>query len=82
LVDTLNNAYGITVLAPTNGAFVKWRAKAALEIANVRTLQRGTIATAKSGDTDTANDARVLCGNVPTRNDTGYLIDTVWMPKG
>jgi uncharacterized surface protein with fasciclin (FAS1) repeats len=27
------------------------------------------------------NDARVLCGNLQTRNATVYLIDTVLMPK-
>jgi len=26
------------------------------------------------------NDARVLCGNLQTRNATVYLIDTVLMP--
>lgn len=44
------------------------------------TLQGGTITTARSGDTYTANDARVVCGNIQTRNATVYLIDTVLMP--
>jgi len=46
------------------------------------TLQGGTITAAGSGDTYTANDARVVCGNVQTSNATVYLIDTVLMPKG
>ena len=52
-----------------------------LDSGSLKTLQGGTISTAKSGDTYTANDARVLCGNVQTRNATVYLIDTVLMPK-
>jgi len=57
------------------------RSPADLEMATLPTLQGGTITTAKSGDTYTANDARVVCGNVQTRNATVYLIDTVLMPK-
>jgi uncharacterized surface protein with fasciclin (FAS1) repeats len=52
-----------------------------LESGNLTTLQGGAITTAKSGDTYTADDARVVCGNVQTRNATVYLIDTVLMPK-
>jgi uncharacterized surface protein with fasciclin (FAS1) repeats len=52
-----------------------------LDMGTLPTLQGGTISTAKSGDTYTANDARVVCGNVQTRNATVYLIDTVLMPK-
>jgi uncharacterized surface protein with fasciclin (FAS1) repeats len=44
------------------------------------TLQGGTITTAKSGEAYTANNARVICGNIQTRNATVYLIDTVLMP--
>ena len=54
---------------------------AELDGATLTTLQGGTISTAKTGDTYTANDARVVCGNVQTRNATVYLIDTVLMPK-
>jgi uncharacterized surface protein with fasciclin (FAS1) repeats len=57
------------------------RAPSDLEGATLTTLQGGTISTAKSGDTYTVNDARVLCGNVQTRNATVYLIDTVLIPK-
>jgi uncharacterized surface protein with fasciclin (FAS1) repeats len=51
-----------------------------LDSATLTTLQGGTIHTAKSGDTYTADNARVVCGNVQTRNATLYLIDTVLMP--
>ena len=54
---------------------------AELDGGTLTTLQGGTISTAKAGDTYTANDARVVCGNVQTRNATVYLIDTVLMPK-
>lgn len=52
-----------------------------LDSASLTTLQGGTIMTAKSGDTYTANDATILCGNIKTANATVYLIDTVLMPK-
>ncbi len=52
-----------------------------LDSATLTTLQGGAIRTAKSADTYTADDARVVCGNVQTRNATVYLIDTVLMPK-
>jgi uncharacterized surface protein with fasciclin (FAS1) repeats len=52
-----------------------------LDSATLTTLQGGTIRTEKSGDTYTADNARVVCGNVQTRNATVYLIDTVLMPK-
>jgi uncharacterized surface protein with fasciclin (FAS1) repeats len=54
---------------------------AELDRGTLTTLQGNTISTAKAGDTYTANDARVVCGNVQTRNATVYLIDTVLMPK-
>jgi uncharacterized surface protein with fasciclin (FAS1) repeats len=57
------------------------RTPAQLDMGTLPTLQGGTISTAKAGDTYTANDARVVCGNVQTRNATVYLIDTVLMPK-
>jgi uncharacterized surface protein with fasciclin (FAS1) repeats len=47
-----------------------------------KTLQGGTVTTAKKGDSYTVEGARVVCGNVQTRNATVYLIDTVLMPKG
>jgi uncharacterized surface protein with fasciclin (FAS1) repeats len=56
-------------------------APAELEDGRLVTLQGGTITTAKSGDTYTADDARVVCGNVRTSNATVYIVDTVLMPK-
>ena len=52
-----------------------------LEDGSFKTLQGGSLTTAKSGETYTVNGARVVCGNVQTRNATVYLIDTVLMPK-
>lgn len=57
------------------------QAPADLEMASLTTLQGGTVATAESGDTYTVNDARVVCGNLQTRNATVYLIDAVLIPK-
>jgi uncharacterized surface protein with fasciclin (FAS1) repeats len=57
------------------------RTPADLNMGTLPTLQGGTISTAKADDTYTANDARVVCGNVQTRNATVYLIDTVLIPK-
>jgi uncharacterized surface protein with fasciclin (FAS1) repeats len=51
-----------------------------LDTGSLETLQGGTISTTRTGDTYTANDAEVLCGNVQTSNATVYLIDTVLMP--
>ena len=53
-----------------------------LDSGSLTTLQGGTVQTAKAGDTYTANDAHVVCGNIQTRNATVHLIDTVLMPKG
>jgi uncharacterized surface protein with fasciclin (FAS1) repeats len=53
---------------------------AQLDAGSLTTLQGSDIRTAKSGDTYTANDARVLCGGIQTRNATVYLIDTVLVP--
>lgn len=35
-----------------------------------------------SGDNMTVNGAKVLCGNIPTKNATVFVIDTVMVPKG
>jgi uncharacterized surface protein with fasciclin (FAS1) repeats len=56
------------------------RTPAGLDTGTLPTLQGSTISTSKAGDTYTANDARVVCGNVQTRNATVYLIDSVLMP--
>ncbi|WP_018658211.1 fasciclin domain-containing protein [Actinomadura flavalba] len=45
-------------------------------------LQGGKVMTTGSGESYTVNDsAKVVCGNVPTRNATVYIIDSVLMPK-
>jgi uncharacterized surface protein with fasciclin (FAS1) repeats len=49
--------------------------------ATLTTLQGGTIRTTKDGDSYKVNDAKVVCGNIQTRNATVYVIDTVLMPK-
>jgi uncharacterized surface protein with fasciclin (FAS1) repeats len=108
LADTLNQADGITVFAPTNDAFAKIpedtlksvladkkaltdiltyhvvaerRTSADLGAGSFTTLQGDTITTAASGDTYTANDARIVCGNLTTSNAVVHVIDTVLMPK-
>ncbi|MEV3980380.1 fasciclin domain-containing protein [Nonomuraea sp. NPDC049758] len=45
------------------------------------TLQGSTVATRGSGTAYAVNNARVVCGDVATRNATVYIIDTVLMPK-
>ncbi|MEV3986861.1 MULTISPECIES: fasciclin domain-containing protein [unclassified Nonomuraea] len=52
-----------------------------LESGSFTTLQGGKITTTGSGSDYTVGDAAVVCGNVPTRNATVYIIDTVLMPK-
>jgi len=57
------------------------RTSADLDAGSFKTLQGGTITTMADGDTYTANDARVVCGNLKTRNAVVHVIDTVLMPK-
>jgi uncharacterized surface protein with fasciclin (FAS1) repeats len=47
----------------------------------LKTLEGGTVTTAKSGATYTVNGADVVCGNVQTANATVYIIGSVLMPK-
>jgi uncharacterized surface protein with fasciclin (FAS1) repeats len=56
------------------------RAPTELAAGTLPTLQGGNVATEKTGDAYTVNDASVVCGNLQTRNATVYLIDTVLMP--
>jgi uncharacterized surface protein with fasciclin (FAS1) repeats len=45
------------------------------------TLQGGTIEVAGSGDSFTVNGtAKIVCGNVQTKNATVYIIDGVLLP--
>lgn len=49
---------------------------------SVTTVQGGTLAIAKAGDTITVNgQSAVVCGNVQTANAVVQIIDTVLMPK-
>ncbi len=41
----------------------------------------GELTIAGSGDEITVNGAKVLCGNIPTKNATVFVIDTVMTPK-
>ena len=56
------------------------RAPTDIAAGTLPTLQGGSVTTEKTGDAYTVNDARVVCGNLQTRNATVYLIDTVLMP--
>jgi len=47
----------------------------------LKTLEGGTVTTARSGGTYTVNGADVVCGNVQTANATVYIINSVLMPK-
>ncbi|WP_336206702.1 fasciclin domain-containing protein [Nonomuraea sp. LPB2021202275-12-8] len=52
-----------------------------LEDATLTTLQGGELTAKGSGEEFTVNDAKVVCGDVPTKNATVYVIDKVLMPK-
>lgn len=52
-----------------------------LKSGSFTTLQGGKVTTTGSGEDYKIGDADVVCGNVPTRNATVYIIDTVLMPK-
>ncbi|MDH2430703.1 fasciclin domain-containing protein [Sphaerisporangium sp. TRM90804] len=45
------------------------------------TLQGGKLTTKGSGEDFKVNDAKVLCGNIATKNGTVYLIDAVLKPR-
>ncbi|MFH8756091.1 fasciclin domain-containing protein [Streptomyces atroolivaceus] len=47
-----------------------------------KTLQGGQITTSGSGENFTVNDsAKIVCGDIETKNATVQLVDTVLMPK-
>ncbi|MET8335613.1 fasciclin domain-containing protein [Streptosporangium canum] len=52
-----------------------------LSDASPATLQGGKLSVRGSGEDYTVNDAKVVCGNVPTGNATVYIVDTVLMPQ-
>ncbi|TMR15689.1 fasciclin domain-containing protein [Nonomuraea turkmeniaca] len=47
----------------------------------LKTLQGRELTVKGSGDDLTINDAKVVCGNIPTSNATVYVIDKVLMPE-
>ncbi|MEO3807480.1 fasciclin domain-containing protein [Sphaerisporangium sp. B11E5] len=49
---------------------------------NFTSVQGGKITTSGSGQDFKVNDAKVLCGNIQTKNATVYLIDAVLKPRG
>lgn len=51
-----------------------------LKAGTLTTVQGGAVKVAGSGDNLTVNDAKVLCGNIPTANATVFVIDKVLMP--
>lgn len=53
---------------------------AILEAGELETIQGDTVTIEGSGDEITVNDARVLCGNIPTANATVFVVDTVLTP--
>ncbi|WP_188187011.1 fasciclin domain-containing protein [Nonomuraea sp. SYSU D8015] len=57
------------------------KAPADLEGATLKTLQGGELTVKGSGDDLTINDAKVVCGNIPTANATVYVIDKILMPR-
>ncbi|MFI6480986.1 fasciclin domain-containing protein [Nonomuraea sp. NPDC050663] len=57
------------------------KAPADLAGAELTTLQGGKLTAKGSGESYTVNDAKVVCGNVPTANATVYIIDKVLMPS-
>ncbi|MGW2013507.1 fasciclin domain-containing protein [Streptomyces sp. NPDC001927] len=56
--------------------------KGDLSDGSFKTLQGGTVTTDGSGDAFVVNDtAKIVCGDVPTRNANVHIVDTVLMPK-
>ncbi|MEU4515983.1 fasciclin domain-containing protein [Nonomuraea wenchangensis] len=47
----------------------------------LKTLQGGELSVKGSGEDMTINDAKIVCGGIPTQNATLYVIDKVLMPK-
>ncbi|MEV0585449.1 fasciclin domain-containing protein [Nonomuraea sp. NPDC050310] len=56
------------------------KSPADLRMGSFTTLQGSKVRTSGSGSTYKIGRAKVVCGNVATRNATVYLIDTVLMP--
>jgi uncharacterized surface protein with fasciclin (FAS1) repeats len=114
LVDTLDGAQALTVLAPFNGAFEKipadtlnqvladkptltkiltyhvtdkrYDAEGLVDAGSITPLAGGSVTVAGTADAPTFKGAgntaaaNTLCGNIPTKNATVFVIDTVLMP--
>lgn len=52
-----------------------------LEDATLTTLGGGELTAKGSGEDLTVNDAKVVCGNVQTKNATVYVVDKVLLPQ-
>ncbi|MEO3867608.1 fasciclin domain-containing protein [Nonomuraea sp. B12E4] len=57
------------------------KSPAHLENATLKTLQGQELRVKGSGDDLTVNDAKVVCGDIPTANATVYVLDKVLMPQ-
>ncbi|OXM72839.1 MULTISPECIES: fasciclin domain-containing protein [Amycolatopsis] len=60
----------------------RYDAKGLQDAATAQTLNTdgGSVKIAGSGENMTVNGAKVLCGNIPTKNATVFVIDTVLTP--
>ncbi|MFF5205671.1 fasciclin domain-containing protein [Streptosporangium sp. NPDC000396] len=52
-----------------------------LEAGMLETLQGGKLTVKEENGEYMVNDAKVVCGNIPTKNATVYIIDSVLMPQ-
>ncbi len=59
----------------------RYDAKGLEAAGTVKSLSGGDVTIAGTGDNLTINGAKVLCGNIPTKNATVFVIDTVLTPK-
>ncbi|MEV4167682.1 fasciclin domain-containing protein [Nonomuraea dietziae] len=57
------------------------KAPSDLTAAQLTTLEGGKLTAKGSGQDYTVNEAKVVCGDVPTANATVYVIDKVLMPE-
>ena len=80
LKDVLADKNALTAIL-TYHVVAGQRTSADLDQGSFKTLQGGTITTAASGETFTANDASIVCGNLKTSNAVVHVIDTVLMPQ-
>jgi uncharacterized surface protein with fasciclin (FAS1) repeats len=58
----------------------RYDAAGLVEVGSVETLQGGTVTIAGTSAAPTVNGAQVLCGNIPTKNATVFVIGQVLTP--